>query len=882
MSDAIAAATKTAASLPDGNFTSLGDIRVAHLELMRQASEYEAVSSMVTGAPNVETILPSNSTIRAFLDKARQAGRVIGQESDRRGVQRILDYWSAEMVIRPATTTDDISPARLAPFEGDGGIVMVPVDAEPFEPGDAATVAVPPADAELTEEEEAERLRIRVAAQARQWEKTKYDGYLLRDEALAQAIELQPGEDIDAFIQASIEAEKNGLKRRERTKNLLITVFVALSTILAVAALYATDARKAAEEKAVEITMLNIATEEKASEIAKLNVELQAQIDARTSALDAAVKAREDEERARLQLEDALTVARQKADDAIRRESEQESAQVSLDSAIRLLVDGLVKDRIRLDDVNDRLREMAFVQIVGDVKSGALKFNLLPLALQVALGPLINETPSFLPDDLPGYQPNFLEAEIQLPTLTGALAEDVLAKQANYVNYSLVMSRSHRMAFYAAVNLDRSQRLVLQTAGGGLHRDTRILDNEQPDPAWYTSTVLPAQLASSGDVAWGPAFSGDPGTAALKLSLYTNVLSNSMPQPSSLATGIWTQLDNWVRNEHNPLAGKVTIFTGPVFATAEERQGSDAVPVPSAYWKVTVSSVSTAVKGEVRDPEFKVDAFLIPRDTGETEFNPSTFRVSIAELEQRTGIDFGYLIEWTDSTNRPGPDGRTVADELAAQVGMLDSARESERQAIRGELLAVLGNPALPIPERRKVVAALTNMASTVNMLPLTRDGRLNVLEALIWVPDELWRRPDWSPLWAQARVAAGDLEVRQDNRETNIGQKTRELLDRLKGQLGIRPSAQTVYFQFAGMTREAAEALSARMRAVGWAIPKPGEERTPLAAGKNEVRYNPDNAPDRVAAELLAADLTAAGQKAEAKPISGIGVNTLEIWVSI
>ena len=94
--------------------------------------------------------------------------------------------------------------------------------------------------------------------------------------------------------------------------------------------------------------------------------------------------------------------------------------------------------------------------------------------------------------------------------------------------------------------------------------------------------------------------------------------------------------------------------------------------------------------------------------------------------------------------------------------------------------------------------------------------------------------------------------------------------------------SVQDVYFQFAGMTRDAAEALTARMRAIGWAIPKPGEERVEAAAGKNEVRYNPDAVADRAAAELLAADLTAAGQPAEAKPVSIIYPDRLEIWVSI
>ncbi|MES0863271.1 hypothetical protein ABLN87_13025 [Ruegeria sp. SCPT10] len=45
-----------------------------------------------------------------------------------------------------------------------------------------------------------------------------------------------------------------------------------------------------------------------------------------------------------------------------------------------------------------------------------------------------------------------------------------------------------------------------------------------------------------------------------------------------------------------------------------------------------------------------------------------------------------------------------------------------------------------------------------------------------------------------------------------------------------------TVYFQFAGSTRELAEAISERLKAESYILP--GEERTSIAAGKHEVRF--------------------------------------------
>ena len=48
--------------------------------------------------------------------------------------------------------------------------------------------------------------------------------------------------------------------------------------------------------------------------------------------------------------------------------------------------------------------------------------------------------------------------------------------------------------------------------------------------------------------------------------------------------------------------------------------------------------------------------------------------------------------------------------------------------------------------------------------------------------------------------------------------------------------ASATVYFQFAGSTRELAEAISGRLESRGYIMP--GEERTSIAAGKHEIRY--------------------------------------------
>ena len=893
MSEETVTGTETSAE-----FVSLSDIRIAHLELMRIASANEAGDPSMkrsdkagaeTTEASIDNTVPDARTIRDFLARARRAGSTIARESDRRAAQRILDYWSAELVTRPGITSADVSPARLAAFAGGGGLetaepIAVPAGEESAsreitDLGDVAT-AVPESvavatkdsavsgdgfasDDELSSDELTERFRIRVAAQARQWKNTGYAGYLLRGEALKEAAELPQGPDIAEFVEESAKAERASQKKRT---NLLIAIFAALAALLAATTYFAMMAKNEAVVAQINAERARSEAEKTANNVVALNKDLSAAL--------------EDAKNARVQAEGARDVALKNADDAAKRLAEQQATQATLRSAIVFMADELKAGSMSLDELTPDLQQAVLVELAGRVKSNEIALGQLPAPLQSALEPLLGKVTDKQPNALAGYKVDFIQATIGLPRLTGDLANDASATPLDYINYSLVMGRTHRMAIYSAVNLDRSQRMTLQVTGGRLRYDVRLPRDAQPDRNWYLSPDrqwLPARLANASDIAWGPEFTGDPATAALKLAQYAYVLPNTMPQPNAFYGTMWAPLENWVRTQHNQLANRVTIFSGPVFRPAD--QPVNGVPAPYAYWKLAVSSVPAAVKGEVREPEFVVNAFFIPADaTG--EFDPERYRLPVAELEKRTSLNFGTLIEWTDSVKNPGPNG-TAADALAGRVKLLDSA-DGASNALRGELVAVLGNPDLPVPERRKIVAALVEMAGLQSMTGLTPAGRSNVLETLLSVPPDLWSRPDWLPALAAARRAVADLDTSAVDGQAIIGDQDRDALNTLKERLHIQKNPQTVYVQFAGMTREDAQALSAKMRALGWGIPTPGEEGVGAAAGKNEVRYNPNVDADRRAAELLAADLTAAGQAVTARAVPTIGANTLEIWISI
>lgn len=101
-----------------------------------------------------------------------------------------------------------------------------------------------------------------------------------------------------------------------------------------------------------------------------------------------------------------------------------------------------------------------------------------------------------------------------------------------------------------------------------------------------------------------------------------------------------------------------------------------------------------------------------------------------------------------------------------------------------------------------------------------------------------------------------------------------------LEDARAVNRSDFTVFPQFAGFRREQVQAVSAKLAQVGWRVQ--GEERTPNAAGVNEVRYRSDA--ERAAAEQLAADIQQAGLSEKvirAKQVSIIRPNTLEVWIS-
>lgn len=92
----------------------------------------------------------------------------------------------------------------------------------------------------------------------------------------------------------------------------------------------------------------------------------------------------------------------------------------------------------------------------------------------------------------------------------------------------------------------------------------------------------------------------------------------------------------------------------------------------------------------------------------------------------------------------------------------------------------------------------------------------------------------------------------------------------------------QRVFIQFAGvLTRAQIKALNQELKDAGWRAQSESGERTPKAAGLNQVRYSGGN---RAAAQALADALNASGivnRRVEPKENPDILPNVLEAWIS-
>lgn len=262
----------------------------------------------------------------------------------------------------------------------------------------------------------------------------------------------------------------------------------------------------------------------------------------------------------------------------------------------------------------------------------------------------IDETPDDTGDYVfsgKGYDPSFLGSKykVSLPKLSKSMQEDVTKmNDGNYVldytHFSIVMCKSRCLAYFTAVNIDGKTKVDIKRAGDNWRFDSRIDEKFQYGNEVYAKNDLDrGHLVRRADPNWGD--------DARQANDDTFHFTNSAPQHKNLNQKIWLGLENYILNNAHNYNLRVSVFTGPVFR-ADDMVYRKKFKIPAEFWKVVVM-----VKD---DGNISATAYLQTQknmiDNLEFAYGEyETYQVSIAKIEEITGLDFGKLTKYDPIAN---------------------------------------------------------------------------------------------------------------------------------------------------------------------------------------------------------------------------------------
>jgi endonuclease G len=255
-----------------------------------------------------------------------------------------------------------------------------------------------------------------------------------------------------------------------------------------------------------------------------------------------------------------------------------------------------------------------------------------------------------------GYDPEFLgeEHRIDIPWIDYEVFGDVLKRDdlrkdyiADYLHYSVVMSKSNRQAVLSICNLDQTQYRSVR--GRKWFLDARIGYDNQLDNRYYKGKDNlwdRGHLTRRTAVTWG-----ESDYVAQRASNDSCCYANACLQHRHFNEDEWRVPEKIASKFDRDLNGRLSIITGCLF-TDNDRWFKPAgydVPlgrVPSGFWKIIyyIDKKKTAVAGK---EVLGCEAYLVYQDdlsmrdkVASENIDIATFQVSTTELSDLTGIEF--------------------------------------------------------------------------------------------------------------------------------------------------------------------------------------------------------------------------------------------------
>ena len=269
--------------------------------------------------------------------------------------------------------------------------------------------------------------------------------------------------------------------------------------------------------------------------------------------------------------------------------------------------------------------------------------------------------------DRDGHNIDFLGngISVPLPTLPAWIKADLaprtdgLGFELDYRHYSVVMSKSRKLARYTIVNIDGGkQRQIkidrklrdwknlgapqLEAAADKWWYDPRIDTQYQLGPEVYDATKFAfGHLVRREDPVWG-----DTDAEAVQGNDDSFYMTNCSPQHQDFNSKAWLRLENGILSSARKSGRKYVVLTGPVLRFDDPV--ILGIKCPVAFWKVVAYQEQgqlvsygfmqwqTKFVDEIEDAISKESLVLK---------NIQDFQVSIAEIATATSLDFGPLLD---------------------------------------------------------------------------------------------------------------------------------------------------------------------------------------------------------------------------------------------
>jgi endonuclease G len=281
--------------------------------------------------------------------------------------------------------------------------------------------------------------------------------------------------------------------------------------------------------------------------------------------------------------------------------------------------------------------------------------GLSPLSTEMTIDVAASVTAPESLADREGYAEDFLgEFVVPLPVPDPADRGDVLPVgddengRLDYTHFSVVMSRSRRIALFTAVNIDGGESVSVPRGPDRWALDGRIPADAQAGEELYANNGLDrGHLVRREDPNWG----ADAATANADTFHFTNC----SPQMAAFNQQTWLSLEDYILQNTRRWHDRVTVFTGPVFR--EDDRVYRGIRIPAAFWKVV------AFLAENGDPS--ATAYLIDQEheLSALEFAFGAFKTyqrSVLQIEELTGLSFGELSRYDGFSNEERISGTKI------------------------------------------------------------------------------------------------------------------------------------------------------------------------------------------------------------------------------